>query len=99
MAAGGMSTVSPPPGSMSPASGPPQSSQDAAPSPAQPSPASSDGTRLVIQTVQNLRQLASQFPAAAPAISKINDLFREVQMKVLAGSKPPEPAAPPVPAG
>ena len=54
---------------------------------------------MVIQVVQALRQLGQDFPAAQPAITKINDLIREVQMKVMAGAKPAEPAAPPVPPG
>jgi hypothetical protein len=54
---------------------------------------------LVIQTVQALRKLGQSYPGAMPAITKINDLMREVQMKVMAGSKPSEPAAPPAPAG
>jgi hypothetical protein len=52
---------------------------------------------MVIQIVQGLRKLAQTYPAATPAITKMNDLMREVQMKVMAGGKPPEPAAPPVP--
>ena len=98
MAAGGMSTVSPPPGAMSPSGPPPQSGQqDASPAPAQPSPQSEEGSRMVIQIVQGLRKLGQRYPAATPAITKINDAMREVQMKVMAGGKPPEPAAPPVP--
>ena len=100
MASAGMgmgSTVSPPPGAMTPAAAQPPSSQQASPAPAQPSPQVEEGSRLVIQVVQALRKLAQSYPAAAPAISKINDGMREVQMKVMAGSKPTEPAAPPVP--
>jgi len=78
---------------------PPTGGADASPAPAAPSPTSEQGSRLVIQTVQALRKISSDFPAAAPAISKINDLMREVQLKVMAGSKPSEPAAPPTPAG
>ena len=76
---------------------PPQSGADASPAPPSPSPQLEQGSRLVIQTVQALRRLAQDFPAAAPAISKVNDLMREVQLKVMAGSKPTEPAAPPAP--
>lgn len=76
---------------------PPQGGADASPAPPSPSPQLEKGSRLVIQTVQALRSLAQDFPAAAPAIGKINDLMREVQMKVMAGSKPSEPAAPPTP--
>jgi hypothetical protein len=54
---------------------------------------------MVIQIVQGLRKLAEDYPPAAAPISKITDLMREVQMKVMAGSKPAEPAAPPTPAG
>jgi hypothetical protein len=46
-----------------------------------------------------LRKLGQNVPGAQPAISKINDSMREVQMKVMAGSKPSEPAAPPNPTG
>lgn len=99
MAAGGMATVTPPPGADTPPPGPPpDSSQQASPSPAAPSPQVEKGSRLVIQVVQALRQLGSDFPAAQPEISKINDAMRAVQLKVMSGSKPPEPAAPPVPA-
>ena len=76
---------------------PPKNGADASPAPPSPSPQLEQGSRLVIQTVQALRKLGQDFPAAAPAISKINDLMREVQLKVMAGSKPSEPAAPPAP--
>jgi hypothetical protein len=76
---------------------PPTNGADASPAPAAPSPQLEQGSRLVIQTVQALRKLAQDFPAAAPDISKINDLMRSVQMKVMSGSKPTEPAAPPAP--
>jgi hypothetical protein len=92
-----MATVPPPPGGPQP--DPPKNGADASPAPPQPSPQVEQGSRLVIQTVQALRKLATDYPAAAPAITKINDLMREVQMKVMAGSKPTEPAAPPVPPG
>jgi hypothetical protein len=52
---------------------------------------------MVIQVVQALRQLGQNYPGAVPAITKIQDLMREVQMKVMAAGKPSEPAAPPVP--
>jgi hypothetical protein len=94
-AASATPTVPPPPGGPMPA--PPKSGADASPAPAEPQPQVEQGSRLVIQTVQALRQLAKMYPAAAPAISKINDAMREVQLKVMAGSKPSEPAAPPVP--
>jgi hypothetical protein len=76
---------------------PPKNGADASPAAAAPSPQLEQGSRLVIQTVQALRKLGQDFPAAAPAISKINDLMRDVQLKVMAGSKPTEPAAPPAP--
>jgi hypothetical protein len=56
-----------------------------------------ENSRLVIQIVQALRKLGQQVPGAQPAIMKINDAMREVQMKVMAAGKPTEPAAPPVP--
>lgn len=89
------STVPPPPGGPTPPPSP--NGADASPAPAAPSPQLESGSRLVIQTVQGLRKLAQDFPAAVPAITKINDLMREVQLKVMAGSKPSEPAAPPTP--
>ncbi len=95
MASAPMATVPPPPGGPVPA--PPESGADAAPAPAAPSPQMEQGSRLVIRTVQGLRELAKQFPAAAPAITKILDQMKEVQLKVMAGSKPTEPAAPPTP--
>jgi hypothetical protein len=95
MATAAMSTVPPPPGGQ-PQSAPPNGA-DASPAPAAPSPQLEQGSRLVIQTVQALRKLAQDFPAAAPDISKINDLMRSVQLKVMSGSKPTEPAAPPAP--
>jgi hypothetical protein len=70
---------------------------DASPAPAAPSPQVEEGSRLVIQIVQGLRKLGQLYPAAVPAITKINDAMREVHMKVMAGGKPSEPAAPPVP--
>jgi len=88
-------TVPPPPGGPQPP--PPKNGADASPAPAAPSPQVEEGSRMVIQIVQGLRKLAQNYPGAAPAISKMNDLMREVQMKVMAGGKPPEPAAPPVP--
>ena len=77
MAAGGMGTVSPPPGAMSPST-PPPSSQDASPAPAQPSPQVEQGSRMVIQVVQTLRKLAQDYPAAMPAITKINETSRKL---------------------
>jgi hypothetical protein len=90
-------SVPPPPSGAPSTPTPPPSSQQA--SPAAPTSSSNveQGSRLVIQTVQALRKLQSDFPGAAPAISKINDLMREVQLKVMAAGKPSEPAAPPVP--
>jgi hypothetical protein len=95
MATAPMATVPPPPGGQTPP--PPKNGADAAPAAASPSPQVEQGSRLVIQIVQSLRQLGQQFPAAAPAITKVNDAMREIQLKVMAASKPSEPAAPPVP--
>jgi hypothetical protein len=78
---------------------PPPNGADASPAPAAPAPTTEDNSRLVIQTVQNLRKLGQAVPGAQKEISQINDLMRAVQMKVMASGKPPEPAAPPVPAG
>ena len=94
-----MSTVSPPPGADTPTSPPPPSTQQASSAPPAASPQTEQGSRLVIQTVQALRQLGQQFPAAQPEITQVMDAMRKIQMKVMAGSKPTEPAAPPVPPG
>ena len=95
MASPAMSTVPPPPGGAPPS--PPPNGADAAPAPAAPSPTVEENSKLVIQIVQSLRKLAHNVPGAAPAISKINDEIRQVQLKVMAAGKPSEPAAPPVP--
>jgi hypothetical protein len=95
MATSAMATVPPPPGGPTP--DPPKAGADASPAPPQASPNVEEGSRLVIQTVQALRKLGKDFPAAQPAIMKMNDLLREVQMKVMSAGKPTEPAAPPVP--
>jgi hypothetical protein len=53
---------------------------------------------MALAAVQTLRQLGQLFPAAVPAVTKINDIIRnEMMPKIMAGSKPTEPAAPPVP--
>lgn len=96
MAASSLSTVPPPPGGPPPQ--PPPNGADAAPAAAQPSPQLDQGSKLALQCVQTLRQLGSLFPAAVPAITKVNDIIRnEMMPKIMAGSKPSEPAAPPVP--
>jgi|SRR5580704_3244694 hypothetical protein len=95
MATSAMATVPPPPGGPTP--DPPKAGADASPAPAATSPSVEEGSRLVIQIVQALRKLGQQVPGAQPAIMKINDAMREVQMKVMAAGKPTEPAAPPVP--
>jgi hypothetical protein len=103
MASSGMSlgdpsaTVPPPPSGAPSTPAPPPPTQSASPAPATPSPQVEQGSRLVIQAVQALRKVGQDFPGAMPAISKINDLMREVQMKVMAAGKQSEPAAPPVP--
>jgi len=94
---GGLSTVPPPPSGAPSTPSPPPPSQAASPAPATPSPQVEQGSRMVIQVVQALRQLGQNYPGAVPAITKIQDLMREVQMKVMAAGKPSEPAAPPVP--
>lgn len=91
MAAAANPTMPPPPGGAQAPSTP-----GASPSPAQPNPKLEQGSRDVITAVQALRRIASQFPAAAPAISKINDMMREVQMSMMKNSQPGEGAAPPV---
>jgi hypothetical protein len=78
---------------------PPKNGADASPAPAAPQPSTEDNSRLVIQVVQSLRKLATSVPGTQKEISQINDLMRAVQLKVMAAGKPPEPAAPPVPAG
>jgi hypothetical protein len=95
MATAPLATVPPPPGGQTPP--PPKNGADAASAPAATSPSVEENSRLVIQVVQALRKLGQQVPAAQPAISKINDAMREVQLKVMASGKPTEPAAPPVP--
>jgi hypothetical protein len=85
-------TMPPPPG------GPtaPTSPVAASPSAPTPNPKLEQGSKMVIQVVQGLRSIAQQFPAAAKPISEINQLMREVQMAMMKGSQPSEPAAPPV---
>lgn len=50
----------------------------------------------MIQAVQAQRAIAQAFPQTAQLISQINDLMRQVQLKMMQGVEPPEPAAPPV---
>lgn len=76
---------------------PPKAGADASPAPAAPSPTVEQNSQSVIKVVQMLRELGKSVPGAQPAISKIMDAMREVQMKVMAAGKPTEPAAPPVP--
>jgi hypothetical protein len=90
-----MATVPPPPGGPTP--DPPKAGADASPAPAQPSPNVEQNTQKAIRIVQMLRELGKDVPGAQPAIMQINDLMRQVQLKVMAAGKPTEPAAPPVP--
>jgi hypothetical protein len=53
------------------------------------------GTKLAIDTVNNLRQIARAFPSTVPLIQQINDLMREVTAQMMQGGETPEPAAPP----
>lgn len=50
----------------------------------------------MIQAVQAQRAIAQQFPQTAQLISQMNDLMRAVQLKMMQGIQPSEPAAPPV---
>jgi len=52
---------------------------------------------MVLSVVQGLRGIAQSFPAAAPLITQINDLMRQVQMKIMQQQPASEPAAPPNP--
>lgn len=52
--------------------------------------------RLVLQVVSGARSLARMFPAAAPHVQEINDSVQKIQLAIMQGSEPGEPAAPPV---
>lgn len=95
MAAGAPPSMANPTQAVVPGSGP-QSTQDASPAPAESSPQVESASRDVIQIVQKLRGIASNFPGTAPQIQQINDLLRKVQMTMMANAQPGESAAPPV---
>ena len=67
----------------------------ASPAPAQPNPEMQTASRRIIGLVQETRAIAQQFPETAPLISQINDLLRQIVMKVMSKQPPGEPAAPP----
>ena len=92
MASAPSTSLPPPP----PGSAAPTSPVAASPAPPEASPQLERGSRMTIQVVSGLRTIAQEFPATAPLITQINDLMRQVQMKMMSTSKPGEPAAPPV---
>lgn len=83
--------VPPPPGAQTPTS-----PVGASPASEQPSPALQRSSQQVLTIVQATRALAQQYPEAAPTVAKINDLLRELMMKIAQRQQPGEPAAPPI---
>lgn len=71
------------------------STPGAAPAPPQPSPQVQQGTRMAINIVNQLRELAKAFPGAAPAVQEIHNQMREVMKAIMSHGTPGEPAAPP----
>ena len=95
MAAGPQAMIPPPPGGSAPSA--PTSPIASSPAPAAISPQTERGSAMVLSVVQGLRGIAQSFPAAAPLITQINDLMRQVQMKIMQQQPASEPAAPPNP--
>ena len=83
-------TMPPPPGGAQAPTTP-----SASPSSPAPNPKLEQGSKMVIQVVQGLRNIAQAFPAASKPISEINNLMRDVQMAMMRGAQPSEPSAPP----
>lgn len=53
-------------------------------------------SKIIIDTVQGLKQIAQDFPATAPIVMQVNDLMRQIGLKMMQDVQPPQPAAPPV---
>jgi hypothetical protein len=89
-------TLAPPPDPNGSGTPPPISTAPAgaSPSPAQPS-GMQQGTQDLLQAVSLLRGIAKSYPAASPAIMKINDLIQEVSAAMMQSQTPGEPQAPP----
>jgi hypothetical protein len=52
-------------------------------------------TKLVIDTVQNLRAIAKSVPETAPLVAQVNDLMRQIGLKAMQHQTPGEAVAPP----
>ena len=92
-------TLPPPPGTDSgPGPGPDRSTPTSigagSPSPAQPSPMGGV-TKLVIDTVSNLRAIAKAVPETAALVSQVNDLMRQIGLKAMQHAAPGESMSPP----
>lgn len=91
--------LTPPPGLNDSSSGAPPETPTApaaaSPAPPTPSPEMQQGTQDVIEIVQKLRGLAKSYPSAAPTVTKINDLMRELLAAMMQHQTPGEPMAPP----
>ena len=86
-----------PPASLSPeGQAAPTSPPAASPAPPSPSPGLQSSTQDIIDIVRKLRGLAKQFPEAAPLVSQMNDLMRQVVAVTMKHQKMQEPPAPPM---
>jgi len=75
---------------------PPAPTTPGASAPPQPSPATQAGTQDAILIVSKLRGIAQAYPGAAPFVTQINDLMRQVMAAMLEHQSPGEAQAPPV---
>lgn len=66
------------------------------PAPPKPSPGMQSSTQDILTVQRTLTSLAKQYPEAAPAVRKMNDLLREVLAAVMKNQPMGEVAAPPV---
>jgi len=75
---------------------PPTAPLAVTPAPAQPNPQMQQAMGMVVRITAASRALSQQFPELAPLSKQVDDIARQMLMKVSQNQQPGEPAAPPV---